>query len=305
VELIYRNLPPEHPLGALLRPHIEGTLFINNAAAKSLVNPGGIIDRVASGTLRSSLSLSVQGAKGYPFPFNESFLPMTLQRRGVDDPQLLPNYPYRDDALLIWAAIHSWVASYLPLFYADDQAVQNNPEIQNWIRDLTDPQGGQMTGIKETADDSTIQIKTLAYLIDVVTLIIFTGSAKHAAVNFTQSSLMTYMPNMPLAGYRPAPQTTVGVSETDYFDLLPPLEHSEHQMNMTYLLGSIYYTQLGQYQNPNDNSLYFNDSRVAQPLREFQERLRTIELEIKARNEVRATHYDILLPTKIPQSINI
>jgi arachidonate 15-lipoxygenase len=305
---IYRKLPLEHPLGALLRPHVEGTLFINNAAVRGLINVGGTVDKVASGTLRSSLLLSVQGATGYPFPFNKSFLPMTLQSRGVDDPQLLPNYPYRDDALLIWEAIHLWVASYLKIFYADDQAVQNNLEIQDWIRDLTDSQGGQMMGIKETADDSTIQIKTLAYLIDVVTLIIFTGSAQHAAVNFPQSSWMTYMPNMPLAGYRAAPQTTVGVSEKDYFEMLPSLEQSENQMNMTYLLGSIYYTQLGQYDgDPQDKKpvSYFKDDRVAQPLQEFQERLRTIELEIKARNEVRAIHYDVLLPPKIPQSINI
>jgi arachidonate 15-lipoxygenase len=309
---IYRKLPLEHPLGALLRPHVEGTLFINNAAVRGLVNVGGTVDKVASGTLRSSLLLSVQGAKGYPFPFNESFLPMTLQSRGVDDPQLLPNYPYRDDALLIWEAIHSWVASYLKIFYADDQAVQNNPEIQDWIRDLTGSQGGQMMGIKETADDSPIYIQTLAYLIDVVTLIIFTGSAQHAAVNFPQSSWMTYMPNMPLAGYQEAPKTTVGVSETDYFKMLPSLEQSENQMNMTYLLGSIYYTQLGQYDGyqkdaPKDKKpvSYFRDDRVVQPLQEFQDRLRTIELEIKARNEVRATHYDVLLPTKIPQSINI
>ena len=305
---IYRNLPLAHPLGSLLRPHIEGTLFINNAAVKALVNPGGLIDRIASGTLKSSLLLSVQGAKGYPFAFNESFLPMTLHRRGVDDPQLLPNYPYRDDALLIWEAIHSWVASYLQLFYADDQAVQNNPEIQNWIRDLTNPQGGQVLNMKETADDSTTPIQTLAYLIDVVTLIIFTGSAQHAAVNFPQSSLMSYIPNMPLAGYRAAPKTMEGISEADYFHLLPSLKHSENQMNMTYLLGSIYYTKLGHYDgDPKDRERgsYFRDSRVAQPLREFQEELRTIELAIKTRNGVRSIHYDVLLPTKIPQSINI
>jgi arachidonate 15-lipoxygenase len=165
-----------------------------------------------------------------------------------------------------------------------------------------------MVGIKETANDSTIQIQTLAYLINVVTLIIFTGSAQHAAVNFPQSSFMTYMPNMPLAGYQPAPKTTVGVSKTDYFDLLPSVEQSENQMNMTYLLGSVYYTKLGQYNGDPENEnrgSYFQDVRVAQPLREFQDKLRTIELEIKARNEVRSTHYDVLLPSKIPQSINI
>ncbi|MGB8701105.1 MAG: lipoxygenase family protein, partial [Thermosynechococcaceae cyanobacterium] len=297
----YRKLPVEHPLGALLRPHFEGTLFINDSAVRGLVNPGGTVDKVAAGTLESSLLLSVKGAKDYPFPFNESFLPMTLARRGVDDPKLLPDYPYRDDALLIWTAIHDWVSSYLKLFYEDDSAVQNNPEIQNWIKDITDPKGGQMPGIGEITDeDPTPRIRTLAYLIDAVTLIIFTGSANHAAVNFPQAAYMTYMPNMPLAGYHEAPKTTAGISEADYFALLPSLNQSETQMNMTHLLGSVYYTKLGRY-----GDSYFTDSRVVNLLKEFQERLATIELEINARNEVRFTHYEALLPSKIPQSINI
>jgi arachidonate 15-lipoxygenase len=158
-----------------------------------------------------------------------------------------------------------------------------------------------MTGIGETTDeDSTHRIQTLAYLIEAVTTIIFTGSAKHAAVNFPQSSLMTYMPNLPLAGYRAAPQTNEVITKDDYFELLPPLSQAETQLNMTYLLGSIYYTKLGEYE-----AGHFADIRVVPVLKEFQDRLKQIELEIKARNEVRSTYYDVLLPSKIPQSINI
>jgi arachidonate 15-lipoxygenase len=297
----YRQLPKAHPLGALLRPHIEGTLFINDAAVKGLINPGGTVDKVAAGTLESSLLLSVQGAQSYPFPFNESSLPMTFKSRGVDDPQCLPNYPYRDDSLLIWEAISEWVSNYLKLFYSDDSSVQKDPEIQAWIQDMTDPQGGRMTDIGEkVANNAPARIQTLAYLIEAVTLIIFTGSAMHATVNFPQAPLMTYMPNMPLAGYRAAPKTTDGISAADYLDLLPPLSQAESQMNMTYLLGSVYYTKLGHY-----GDKYFTDSRVGDILKAFQEKLRTIELEIAARNEVRSIHYDSLLPSKIPQSTNI
>lgn len=297
----YRKLPLDHPLGALLRPHLEGTLFINNAAVQGLVNPGGTVDKVAAGTLESSLLLSVKGAREYPFAFNESFLPMTLKCRGVDDLQCLPNYPYRDDALLLWDAIHHWVSSYLKLFYQDDRAVQNDVEIQAWIKDLTDPNGGQMTGIGEMADnDSESRIRTITYLIEAVTLIIFTASVNHAAVNFPQSSFMTYMPNMPLAGYGKAPRKDTEMSEADYFALIPSLTQSETQMNMTYLLGSVYYTKLGDY-----GDSYFTDSHVAKLLQDFQESLRKIELEINARNEIRSIHYDVLRPSKIPQSVNI
>ena len=296
-----RKLPVTHPLGALLRPHFEGTLFINDSAVKGLVNPGGTVDKVAAGTLKSSILLSVKGAKDYPYPFNESSLPKVLKARGVDDPECLPNYPYRDDGLLIWTAIFDWVSSYLKLFYADDISVQNDAGIQAWVQDLTDPNGGQMTGIGEKVnDEDPVKIQTLTYLIEAVTLIIFTASANHAVVNFPQATFMTYMPNMPLAGYREAPKTTVGVSEQDYLDLLPPLCQAESQMNMTYLLGSVYYTRLGNYGNS-----YFPDDRVKDILKVFHQNLLAIELEITARNEARPTEYNVLRPSKIPQSINI
>lgn len=296
-----RKLPITHPLGALLRPHFEGTLFINDSAVRGLVEPEGTVDKVAAGTLKSSILLSVKGAKDHPYPFNESSLPKVLKARGVDNPQYLPNYPYRDDGLLIWNAIYEWVASYLTLFYADDSSVQNDAVIQAWIQDLTAPDGGQMTGIGERAtEDSPVTIQTLTYLIEAVTLIIFTASANHAAVNFPQASFMTYMPNMPLAGYREAPKTTVGISEQDYLDLLPPLCQAESQMNMTYLLGSVYYTTLGNY-----GKSYFSDNRVQDLLKVFHEKLFDIELEIAARNEARPIEYDVLRPSRIPQSINI
>jgi arachidonate 15-lipoxygenase len=301
----YNQLPYSHALGALLLPHFEGTLFINESATKGLINLDGTVDKIAAGTLKSSVLLSVKGAKGYPFLFNQSSLPMTLKARGVDDVTALPDYPYRDDALLLWEAISQWVSDYLHIFYKSDTEVQNDKALQQWIDELVDPAKGQMVGIGES--DRSPRIRSLVYLIEAVTLIIFTCSAQHAAVNFPQSSLMTYMPNMPLAGYRSAPQSNEEIGESDYFDLLPSLSQAENQLNMTYLLGSIYYTKLGVYKKPDakQGDRYFTDPRVENPLDVFNQRLAEIELEIKARNEKRPTHYDVLLPSKIPQSTNI
>jgi arachidonate 15-lipoxygenase len=294
---IYRKLPIKHPLGALLLQHVEGTLFINDAAVKGLINVKGTVAKVAAGTLESSLLLAIQSATESPF----ISLPESFQQRGVNDTNVFPDYPYRDDALLLWYAINEWVSSYLKIFYVDDQTVQKDQVIQDWIADLTAADGGQMSGIGEKTEQNSVpQIKTLDYLTAAVTLIIFTGTVQHAAVNFPQSSLMTYMPNMPLAGYRAAPENNTDMTENDYLAMLPSLAQSETQMNMTYLLGSVYYTRLGYY----DNS-YFTDSRVIVALQKFLDNLGSIEVEINARNEVRPTYYDVLLPSKIPQSINI
>jgi arachidonate 15-lipoxygenase len=111
---------------------------------------------------------------------------------------------------------------------------------------------------------------------------------------------MVYMPNMPLAAYREAPKSTQNLSAEDFLNILPSLAQSDTQMNMTHLLGSIYYTKLGQYEEN-----HFTDPRIKQPQQVFAKKLAQIELIINQRNETRATHYGSLKPSKIPQSINI
>ena len=322
----HRQLASRHPLKALLLPHFEGTLFINDAAVKGLINEGGIIEKVLAGKLDLSLKLSIKAAKGFPFSFNDSFLPKTFESRGVEDSQVFPDYPYRDDSLLIWDAIYSWVSSYLRFYYREnnitiheyddnlqkyydniqkyDENVQKDFEVQAWLSELISENGGRMSGIGETdIHSSTPQIKTLDYLIEATTLIIFTCSVQHAAVNFTQSSLMTYMPNMPLAAYKTADNTRQSIknlNQVDYFSVLPSQSQSEIQMNIAYLLGSVYYTTLGSYDRES-----FRDAKIIEYLENFKSKLINIENIINQKNESRPTYYNVLKPSKIPQSLNI
>ena len=301
-----RELAPNHPLGILLRPHFQGTLFINNAATVGLINQDGIVDATFGGTLDESLRITLEGVRGYPFSFNDSMLPKFFELRGVDDETKLPDYPYRDDGMLVWDAIHKWVDNYLSVYYQNDQDVIEDTELQNWFQSLIANDGGRMTGFGESNSSGGLDIHSKTYLIDAVTLLIFTCSAQHAAVNFAQATYMSYSPNMPFSGYQPAPTTATGATKDDYFDLLPPIEQAEAQMNITYTLGSVYYTQLGQYLNKDKpNSDYFTDINVHQPLKTFQNRLKEIETIIQDRNGERSTFYNFLLPSRIPQSINI
>jgi len=127
----HRHLAEAHPLWALLVPHFEGTMFINYEAATSLITAGGPIDRIFGGTIASSQQMAA-GAR-FSFDFNERMLPNDLKARGVDDAGKLPDYPYRDDALLVWQAIHEWVKGYVGLYYADDTAVAADTELLAWV----------------------------------------------------------------------------------------------------------------------------------------------------------------------------
>ncbi|MBT9312060.1 lipoxygenase family protein [Leptothoe kymatousa] len=289
----HRQLLDNHPVSLLLRPHFQGMLAINNAAQDKLIAPRGGVNKILSCTIDSSRVFAVLGVQSYGF--NSAMLPTQLQQRGVDDSHCLPNYPYRDDGLLIWDAIHTWVSDYLKVYYPNDAAVQQDSSLQAWAQELVSHDGGRVVEFGETNG----QIQTLNYLIDAITLIIFTASAQHAAVNFPQKDIMSYAPAMPTAGYAPLHNLGEHTTKEDYFSLLPPLSQAQEQLKLLHLLGSTHFTQLGEY-GPG----YFTNPDVQAPLGRFRNRLDEITDTIHERNRNRPP-YDYLLPKNIPQSINI
>ncbi|RCJ27372.1 hypothetical protein A6S26_13175 [Nostoc sp. ATCC 43529] len=291
-----RRLPANHHLRILLEPHFEGTILINYGAHQLLIADRRQVDALLASTIESDRQLTVQAAQDYLHHFNDAMFPKTLTSRGVDNISQLPEYPYRDDGLLIWNAIHQWVSAYLSSYYISGQQILADQALQNWAKELISQQGGRLQNFGEDASGT---IKTLDYLIDAVSTIIFTASAQHAAVNFAQGELMTYAPAFPLASYSPAP--TNPDEQGDFMSMLPPIEQAKTQLKVTYLLGSVYYTQLGQY----SNSYFKSKPQISSALATFQNQLKGIEKEITQRNRTRIMPYKFLLPSQIPQSINI
>ncbi|MEH1839617.1 MAG: lipoxygenase family protein [Nostoc sp.] len=291
-----RRLPANHHLRILLDPHFEGTILINYGAHKILIANGREVDAVLASTIESDRQLTVEGAQDYLHHFNNAMFPNILASRGVDNTFELPEYPYRDDGLLIWNAIHKWVRAYLSSYYTSESQLLADQALQNWAKELISEQGGRLQNFGEDASGT---IKTLDYLIDAVSTIIFTASAQHAAVNFPQSELMTYAPAFPLASYSPAP--TNPDEPGDLMSMLPPIDQAKTQLKLTYLLGSVYYTQLGHY----SNSYFKSKPQLSSALLTFQNELKGIEQEIHQKNRTRIMPYKFLLPSQIPQSINI
>jgi arachidonate 15-lipoxygenase len=291
-----RQLDENHPLSVLLSPHFEGTLFINDAAWGILLAKGGPVDALLPFTIEATRDFAVR--ESVTPPFDDSAPRALFRSRGVDDAERLPEYPYRDDALVVWDAIHAWVAAYLAIYYDGDAAVRADGELQAWIGELTASDGGRMRGIGERTPEGRAAFVTLARLVDTVALIIFTASAQHGAVNAPQYPLMSYAPQAPLARYAPAPTRKDGATEADYLAQLPSLAVAQTLLNVSFVLGSMRYSKLGHY-----GFFYFCDPRVQAPLARFQAQLRTIEATITARNQSRVP-YPFLLPSSIPQSIN-
>ncbi|KAJ6694316.1 hypothetical protein OIU85_005039 [Salix viminalis] len=126
----------------------------------------------------------------------------------VDDPNsphgvrlLIKDYPYAVDGLEIWSAIKEWVRDYCFFYYKTDEMVQNDIEIQSWWKELREEGHGDLK------DESWWpKMQTREELIQSCTIIIWVGSALHAAVNFGQYPYGGYLLNRPSISRRFMPR---------------------------------------------------------------------------------------------------
>lgn len=293
----HRHLATVHPVWALLVPHFEGTLFINDAAATSLIAADGPIDHIFAGTITSSQLAAVDDRLA--FDFYAKMLPADLAARGVGVGSTLTDYPYRDDALLVWNTIHEWARQYIALYYADDAAVTADTELAAWA--------GALAG--EAKIKGFGPVTTRAQLVQICTMVMFTASAQHAAVNFPQKDIMAFAPAVTGAAWQAAPNSESGQNKPGWLAMLPPMALALEQLNTLILLGSLHYRPLGDYRSTNfPYPVWFQDPAVTGaegPLAWFQAALVNVEAEIAARNAERLCPYPYLQPSLIPTSINI
>jgi arachidonate 15-lipoxygenase len=288
-------LADHHPVSLLLRPHFEGTIFINWSAIHFLVSNGGGVDQLQAGTIASDLKVAAESL--IRTPFDEAVVPRGFAARGMAG-EVPFDYPYRDDALALWDAIRDWVASYLAIFYPDDGALHSDEALQRWSRLVRAQDGGRVTTLPELRSTGT--------LVDALSAIVYAASALHAAGNFPQANITLYTSLAPGAGYTPVEQAMAVADEAQWLELLPPLDMAALQLRLTYTLGSVHYTQLGRYDLP-----WFLATRhnveIQERLGSFHHKLGTIEAAINARNArlPLAFQYPYLLPSQVPQSINI
>ena len=97
------GLPDAHPVHNLLRPHFRYTMSINTKAREKLISDGGSIDKIFAIGGEGRKQLMRIGGKAYSIHWTN--INRSVKERGVEDPNLLPGYHYRDDGLKIWHTI--------------------------------------------------------------------------------------------------------------------------------------------------------------------------------------------------------
>jgi arachidonate 15-lipoxygenase len=292
-----RELAAKHPVNVLLKPHFEFTMAINNLGDERLINPGGAIDVILPGTLESSLKLTEQGVSDFCNNFSSFALPTYLRQRGLDNYLTLPEFPYRDDGLLVWNALEDYISRYIGIYYKTNRDIREDFELQNWYQTLRKPVSEGGVGIVSLPASLTNRDQ----LIDILTIIIFTAGPQHSAIAWTQYQYMAFIPNMPGAIYQPIP-TTKGKfpDENSLTSFLPGIKPSLTQVEFMALVGTKRdpkaFTDFGV------NS--FQDPQAIKVLRNLQNRLESIEVQIESANQRREECYPAFLPSRMANSVS-
>ena len=227
-----RNLPDPHPLYKLLQPHFRYTMSINSAARATLISKDGIIAQNFAIGSDGMEELFKRAATAHRVQWTN--IKKNLKERGVDNREQLPGYYYRDDGIKIWNVTEEYVKEVIDLFYENSEDVKKDTEVKQWVEEIHTI---AFPGFHEAPQGHGFpaKIETKEELIEYCTLIIFTGSAQHAAVNFGQFDTYGYTPNAPI-GMRKAPPKRSNVLYRDLMEYLPDINTAGMASSITFTL---------------------------------------------------------------------
>lgn len=285
-----RTMSPNHPVRILLEPHFDFTLPINDFASKNLIAPGGQVDQLFGSTLAGDLEILARGLR--TLEFRHITPDRDAAARAVDDTAGLPDYPWRDDASLVYPAVHRWVTGYMDLYYESDDAVAEDCELQNFVALFSDGKGGAIQGV-----DPVQSREAAAWFVGAL---VWTASSGHSALNYSQFPMLGYVPNVPGALYAAAPTIDTPNEQMSWMMMLPPVAQAMAQLQIVYELSGIQVSTLGKYPRG-----WFIDDRVFPLQKRFRRELASIDKHIQIRNETRFMPYPYLRPSKTGQSVFI
>ncbi|XP_028996207.1 arachidonate 12-lipoxygenase, 12S-type [Betta splendens] len=287
-----RQLPAVHPIYKLLAPHLRYTLEINCRGRTQLISSCGIFKRVVS---TGGDGLLILAQRDYKTLTYRSLQPhKDFADRGVTH---LRNYFYREHSLMLWEAIHRFVSDMMSLYYQADHEVQEDRELQAWIKDISQEGFADLPSFGLPS-----KLSTREELCTLLTVAVFTSTAQHAATNNGQFDWCAWVPNTPCTMRQPPPTDKDAVTMEMIMATLPDVSQSCMQMAITWHLGRRQpdAIPLGQYTEE-----HFSEGPAVELIDTFRTELKKIEEHILSQNQGLELQYLYLLPSRIENSITI
>ncbi|XP_067685656.1 polyunsaturated fatty acid 5-lipoxygenase-like [Haliotis asinina] len=289
---MHRHLSISHPLFKMLAPYFTNIMAANSDIMQNLLADEGVVDRVATIGARGVKKIIRKSLESWRFNVN-SCLPEDVVKRGVSDIRVLPNYFYRDDGMLLYYAIQNYVIKYIMVYYADPDSIQNDTELQNWLKEMATCRDDGGMGIEGLPGDGSVCKPE--QLQDLVTSIIFTCTAQQAAVGGAMYDTYGFPPNYPLKLSGAPPTDKTPREESDVLTALQTDTNWDQGVALAQVLSdTVNKGILG-----DGDSVYLYDPRAAEIHTRFVAELDEIGKVIRDRNSSRDHCYHYLIPGTI------
>ncbi|XP_056386363.1 polyunsaturated fatty acid 5-lipoxygenase isoform X3 [Hyla sarda] len=292
---MFRQLPAVHPLFKLLIPHVRFTIAINTKAREQLICECGLFDKANATGGGGHVELLLRAMK--EFTYENLCFPEAIKLRGMDNKEEIPYYFYRDDGMKVWEAILDFVGDLVDIYYESDQTICEDSELQAFVKDVF------VFGLRDNEDSGFPKtMKTKKNLIEYLTLVIFTASGQHAAVNFGQYDWCSWIPNSPPTMRRPPPTEKGDVTIEYIIESLPDRGRSCWHLGAVWALSQFQDNELFLGMYPDE---HFVEKPVKQAIAKFSKNLEDITSFILDRNKNKKLPYYYLSPDKIPNSVAV
>uniref|UniRef100_A0A3P8UV61 Arachidonate 15-lipoxygenase B-like n=1 Tax=Cynoglossus semilaevis TaxID=244447 RepID=A0A3P8UV61_CYNSE len=289
---LLRNFPMVHPLYKLLVPHTRYNLQINHLARLLLISPTGVFTQFSASGGDAMMPILQRSLKSVTY--SSLCVPDSIAERGMGK---IPNYYYRDDALRLWDITLKFVDGVVKYYYKSDSDVKKDSELQNWIGDIF-----EHGFLSNEASGIPRQFTKVVDLVKFVTMVIFTGSFQHAAVNSGQYDFGAWMPNTPISLQYPPPTTKGKTSEDTLVATLPDRNTTALGISTVWLLSrqSSDVVKVGQY--PED---HFVEKVPRKLMAQFKGELDIVNKIMEVRNRNLKLKYEYLQPELVENSVAI
>ncbi|XP_019745466.1 hydroperoxide isomerase ALOXE3-like [Hippocampus comes] len=286
---LFRNFPLIHPIYKLLIPHFRWILHVNALARETLLGPSGSF-KMSSLGLDGTIELMRRAQD--ELTYSSLCIPDDIRARGLES---IPDFYYRDDGLKLWDIIHRFVNSVVGHFYRSNDEVVKDSELQGWIHEIFTHcfLGSKRLGCPEA-------FHCVEEVVKFITMVIFTVSVQHAAVNNGQFDYQTFVPNGSLLLRKRSPTAKGQSSMKTILETLPNIGETVMTATILYVLALNYSDTvlLGSY--PDER---FQEPEIKQMMEGFQAGLSSLSDDIKARNSKLGVPYTYLDPSQIDSSI--
>ena len=264
------QLPADHPLRRLLKPHVYNVSTVNTRAALVLAPEGGIAHRLWPFNFDGLATLLIRGIEAASFePF-----PEWLKNRGLDN---LSDefYPYATDGLALQKICCEYVENYLEIYFPGESVV-SDAAVQAWWRQLetSAPQTGLAT------------LQTKEQVVNLVGQFIFAASGYHSQVG----AVTQYVLDQSFMGAK----VRVGSEFSDIQSTIEMLTlNAATGLNEPKLLDD--YTHV---------FLELHNEQAVEVFQQFQSSLIALGQEIDARNETRSMPMRTFHPAELDSAVS-